>query len=166
MLGGLLPGLAACSGTAGADPTAAALWPWATAALAVVGLPLLAYGFHALGRLRAQRDSENEQATLRQELRLRGSLNPDIAWRSSSARQLQQCWGPQGVPLGLREALPQALAEALAPQLQRAAAFDDVPVLLQLPAAPAQAWQVSGRPLYDAQDPSRRDTARRGRKLG
>ena len=168
--GGLLAadGVAAATTTGLAGTLGAGTLVAAVAAVAAVALPLVAYACHALGRLQAQRADEAERQALRHELRQRLALNPQFAWRSDGTRQLLQCLGPQGSPMGLREAFPQALAEALSStpalvtRLQAQAAFDEVEILLPArPVAPGSAasaggdsgqpWRLSGRPLHDGQ---------------
>ena len=140
----------ACLPLAGCVDNGAALGGAAVMALA---LPVVAYGFHALGRLRGQRESAVELRAARQALRLRTEIDDAWVWRSDAGHRIVAWHGPVGT--GAVADLPQvqrSLGEQLTPQLQAQRSFTDLK--LQTAAGPqsplgSRRWRVSGSPSVD-----------------
>ncbi len=118
-----------------------------------LALPLMAYGFHALGRLSAQRQADSSLRALRQELRLRRELDNAWSWRTDAKHRLVQ-WQAAGQGDALPDpAAATLLTQALRPELQTGRSFMALPLQLLWPAAGGSGairrWRVSGSACHD-----------------
>ncbi len=143
-------GLGAAVALAGCSPAEGST---GIALLLGVALPLVAYGFHALGQLRVQRQTESTLRALRQELRLRREIDTAWNWRSDARHGLLQWQGP-----GQADKLPPptelaTLETALRPLLQPGRSFLALPLHLPAPLASSAAagrhWRVSACACVD-----------------
>ncbi len=125
-----------------------------------LALPLVAYGFHALGRLRGYRDTAAELRAARQTLRLQAEVNDACIWRSDAHHRLVAWQGPgpatgaDPAAAGVEQAQA-ALGSVLLPQLQTLRAFTAL-TLHVASAAPrpplgSQHWRLCGSPCVDDQ---------------
>ena len=156
----------ACLPLSGCVDQAASLGGLAVMALA---LPLVAYGFHALGRLRGRREADTELRSCRQALRAQADLDDGWSWRSDTQHRFVAWNGPAqaaGTALPAVTALTaptahtaetaqRAFGTALLPQLQAQRAFAALP--LQAQASTGQQglgsrhWCLWGSPCVDDQ---------------
>ncbi len=136
----------ALSACADAGPAASSGW-----LLLGLALPLLAWGFHALGQLRAQRRHDADLRALRQELRLRREIDTAWVWRSDAAHKLLQWQAPgQADPLPDADSTA-AIDAALQPQLRAGRSFLALPLQLQgqTAAGLGRHWRVSASVCVD-----------------
>lgn len=128
-----------------------------------LALPLVAYGFHALGRLRGQRAADTELRSCRQALRAQAELDDGWNWRSDAQHRLVAWYSPTQGSSGAQAAdraemaliAQSALGTALLPHLQAQRAFAALPMRARAapgePQLDSRHWRLWGSPLVDDQ---------------
>jgi len=145
--------LLGCLPLAGCADSAAA---WGGAAVMALALPLVAYGFHALGRVHGQRELAAELRAARQALRLRAEIDDACTWRSDAQHRLVEWHGPgQATGAAAAAGAQLALGLGLLPHLQTERTFSllnlQVAETGSTPALPSRHWRLSGSPRVDDQ---------------
>jgi signal transduction histidine kinase len=120
-----------------------------TVVVMAMALPLVAYAFHALGRLQGQRAAAAELRASRQALRAHGEVDDAWFWQSDAQHRLV-VWRAPGHTPGDAAAAQAALGPALQAQLQSQRSFAALDVQADDTAAlGSRAWRLSGSPCLD-----------------